>query len=77
MKWKNKSNSKIHKYKLVLHQPLMYDLMHFWYNIYANVFGGSGVLNMIDKGKQLTLIQRIKIEEMLNQRHRKLKSLMN
>lgn len=27
--------------------------------------------NMIDKGKQLTLSQRIKIEEMLNQRHRK------
>ena len=26
---------------------------------------------MIDKGKQLTLSQRIKIEEMLNQRHRK------
>ena len=27
--------------------------------------------NMINKGKQLTLSQRIKIEEMLNQRHRK------
>lgn len=26
---------------------------------------------MINKGKQLTLSQRIKIEEMLNQRHRK------
>ena len=26
---------------------------------------------MIEKGKQLTLSQRIKIEEMLNQRHRK------
>ncbi len=27
--------------------------------------------NMINKGKQFTLSQRIKIEEMLNQRHRK------
>ena len=26
---------------------------------------------MIEKGKQITLSQRIKIEEMLNQRHRK------
>ena len=39
--------------------------------IYANVFGGNGVLDMIEKGKQLTLSQRIKIEEMLNQRYRK------
>ena len=28
-------------------------------------------LNMINKGKQLTLSQRIKIENMLNQRRRK------
>ena len=34
-------------------------------------FGGNGVLDMIEKGKQLTLSQRIKIEEMLNQRYRK------
>ena len=45
--------------------------MQFQYNIYANVFGGNGVLDMIENGRQLTLSQRIKIEEMLNQRHRK------
>ena len=38
---------------------------------YVNVFGGNGVIDMIEKNKQLTLSQRIKIEEMLNQRHRK------
>ena len=29
---------------------------------------------MIEKGTQITLSQRIKIEEMLNQRHRKFES---
>ena len=47
----------------MLHKSLMYNLTQFWYNIFANVFGGNGVIYMITKNKQLTLSQRIKIEE--------------
>ena len=45
--------------------------MQFWYNYIVNVFGRIEVFMKENVNKQLSLSQRTRIEEMLNQRKRK------
>lgn len=45
--------------------------MQFWYNYIVNVFGRIEVFMKENINRQLSLSQRNRIEEMLNQRKRK------
>ena len=49
----------------------MYNIRQFWYNYIVNVFGRIEVFMKENVNKQLSLSQRTRIEEMLNQRKRK------
>ena len=49
----------------------MYNITQLWYNYIVNVFGGIEVFMKENVNKQLSLSQRTRIEEMLNQRKRK------
>ena len=49
----------------------MYNIKQLWYNYIVNVFGGIEVFMKENVNKQLSLSQRTRIEEMLNQRKRK------
>ena len=46
-------------------------MTQLWYNYIVNVFGGIEVFMKENVNKQLSLSQRTRIEEMLNQRKRK------
>ena len=49
----------------------MYNITQLWYNYIVNVFGRIEVFMKENINKQLSLSQRTRIEEMLNQRKRK------
>ncbi len=49
----------------------MYNITQLWYNYIVNVFGKIEVFMKENINKQLSLSQRTRIEEMLNQRKRK------
>ena len=49
----------------------MYNITQFWYNYIVNVFGRIEVFMKENINKQMSLSQRNRIEEMLNQRKRK------
>lgn len=49
----------------------MYNITQLWYNYIVNVLGRIEVFMKENINKQLSLSQRTRIEEMLNQRKRK------